>query len=72
MGGEKIHLYGRVGSWPLKKAIQQAHIFPWLRHTIQILSIDNVMLGVFTPEGFWLAQSEYCVVDGWLPKIISQ
>ena len=72
VGGEKIHLYGRVGSWPLKKAIQQAHIFPWLRHTIQILSIDNVMLGVFTPEGFWLAQSEYCVVDGWLPKIISQ
>ena len=70
-GGEKIHLYGRVGSWPLKKAIQQAHIFPWMRHTIQILSIDNVMLGVFTPKGFWLAQSEYCVEAGWQPTLIS-
>lgn len=71
-GGEKIHLYGRVGTWPLKKALQQAQIFPWLRHTIQILSIDNVMLGVFTPKGFWLAQSEYLVVDGWQPKLVSE
>lgn len=70
-GGEKIHLYGRVGTWPLKKAIQQAQIFPWQRHRIQILSIDNVMLGVFTPKGFWLAQSEYCEVGGWQPNLIS-
>ncbi len=69
MGGEKIHLWGRVGNWPLKKAIQQAQIFPWQRHTIQILSRDNVMLGVFTPQGFWLAQSEYCTVSGWLPTL---
>ena len=68
-GGEKVHLYGRLGSWPLKKCIQEAHIFPWMRHTIQILSRDNVMLGVFTPAGFWLAQSEYCVAQGWLPII---
>ncbi len=72
VGGERIHLHGRVGAWPLKKALQQAQIFPWMRHTIQILSIDNVMLGVFTPKGFWLAQSEYCQVGGWLPKLISQ
>ena len=70
-GGEKIHLYGRVGTWPLKKAIQEAQIFPWLRHRIQILSIDNVMLGVFTPNGFWLAQSIYCEIDGWQPNLIS-
>jgi tRNA(Ile)-lysidine synthase len=70
LGGEKIHLYGRMGSWPLKKAIQEAHIFPWMRHTIQILSVDNVMLGVFTPNGFWLAQSEYCEVGGWQPNLI--
>ncbi|OTG76029.1 tRNA lysidine(34) synthetase TilS [Acinetobacter sp. ANC 4169] len=70
-GGEKIHLYGRVGAWPLKKAIQEAQIFPWQRHRIQILSIDNVMLGVFTPKGFWLAQSEYCEVGGWQPNLIS-
>ncbi|WP_151980841.1 tRNA lysidine(34) synthetase TilS [Acinetobacter guerrae] len=71
-GGEKIHLYGRVGHWPLKKAIQEAQILPWLRHTIQILAIDNVMLGVFTPKGFWLAQSRYCEVGGWLPYLSSE
>lgn len=71
-GGEKIHLYGRVGHWPLKKAIQEAQILPWLRHTIQILAIDNVMLGVFTPKGFWLAQSKYCENDGWLPHLSSE
>ncbi len=71
-GGEKIHLYGRIGSWPLKKAIQEAHIFPWQRHTIQILSIDNVMLGVFTPKGFWLAQSVYCEAGGWQPKLMNK
>jgi len=70
-GGEKIHLYGRVGHWPLKKAIQEAQIFPWTRHTIQILSTDNVMLGVFTPKGFWLAQSAYCEAGGWLPISVS-
>ncbi len=71
VGGEKIHLYGRVGAWPLKKAIQNQQIFPWLRHTIQILSIDNVMLGVFTPKGFWLAQSDYVEVGGWQPNLMS-
>jgi len=70
-GGEKIHLCGRVGSWPLKKAIQDAQIFPWMRHTIQILSIDDVMLGVFTPKGFWLAESAYCEVEGWQPVLAS-
>lgn len=70
-GGEKIHLYSRVGQWPLKKAIQEAHILPWLRHTIQILVLDNVMLGVFTPKGFWLAQSPYCEQGGWQPDLIS-
>lgn len=70
-GGEKIHLYARVGAWPLKKALQEAQIFPWQRYTIQILSIDNVMLGVFTPKGFWLAQSDYCEVGGWQPNLSS-
>lgn len=68
---KKIHLYGRVGHWPLKKAIQEAQILPWLRHTIQILALDNVMLGVFTPKGFWLAQSSYCEAGGWQPNLIS-
>ena len=71
LGGEKLHLYGRVGAWPLKKAIQSAQIFPWQRHTIQILSIDNVMLGVFTPKGFWLVESAYCEAGGWQPNLIA-
>ncbi|WP_265736133.1 tRNA lysidine(34) synthetase TilS [Acinetobacter sp. WCHA45] len=71
LGGEKIHLYGRVGHWPLKKAIQDAQILPWLRHTIQILVVDNVMLGVFSPKGFWLAQSDYLEQGGWQPSLIS-
>ncbi|MEB3767994.1 tRNA lysidine(34) synthetase TilS [Acinetobacter sp. MD2] len=66
-GGEKVHLYGRVGSWPLKKAIQAAQIFPWLRYQVQILAKDDVILGVFTPQGFWLAQSPYCQLGGWKP-----
>ena len=69
-GGEKIHLYGRVGQWPLKKAIQEAQILPWLRHTIQILVVDNVMLGVFSPKGFWLAQSAYLERGGWQPSLV--
>lgn len=68
-GGEKIHFYGRVGRWPLKKAIQDAHIFPWLRHRVQILYRDNAILGVFTPQGFWLAHSDACQQGGWLPKL---
>jgi tRNA(Ile)-lysidine synthase len=71
VGGEKIHLYGRVGRWPLKKAIQDAQIFPWQRHQIQILSKDDVMLGVFTPKGFWLAESIYCQKNGWQPKLLT-
>ncbi|MFO1416415.1 MAG: tRNA lysidine(34) synthetase TilS [Acinetobacter sp.] len=70
-GGEKIHLYGRVGHWPLKKAIQEAQILPWLRHTIQILVVDNVMLGVLSPKGFWLAHSDYVEHGGWQPVLIS-
>ncbi|MGL5212891.1 MAG: tRNA lysidine(34) synthetase TilS, partial [Acinetobacter junii] len=70
-GGEKIHLYGRIGHWPLKKAIQEAQILPWFRHTIQILVVENVMLGVFSPKGFWLAQSDYIEQGGWQPSLVS-
>lgn len=71
VGGEKVHLYGRIGTWPLKKAIQEAQILPWQRHTIQILSVDNVILGIFTPKGFWLAQSPYCETGGWQPHWVA-
>ncbi|WP_092747519.1 tRNA lysidine(34) synthetase TilS [Acinetobacter boissieri] len=72
VGGEKVHLYGRVGHWPLKKAIQQAEIFPWLRHRVQILQSEGVILGVFTPHGFWLADSKFCEPCGWLPVLVQQ
>lgn len=72
VGGEKVHLYGRVGHWPLKKAIQQAEIFPWLRHRVQILQSDDVILGVFTPHGFWLAESKFCEPCGWLPILVKR
>ncbi len=68
----KKSIYMGVLGIGIKKAIQEAQILPWLRHTIQILAIDNVMLGVFTPKGFWLAQSKYCENDGWLPHLSSE
>jgi tRNA(Ile)-lysidine synthase len=55
-----------------EKALQDAQIFPWLRHRVQILAKDDVILGVFTPQGFWLAQSCYCQHGGWQPKLIHE
>lgn len=70
-GGGKDSPIWSCWAMAFKKAIQEAHILPWLRHTIQILVLDNVMLGVFTPKGFWLAQSPYCEEGGWQPDLIS-
>lgn len=66
-GGEKITFYGRKGRRVLKKELQAAKIAPWKRHQIQILMYHNVVLGVCTPQGFWLAESPYLQVGGWLP-----
>ncbi len=68
-GGEKITFYGRKGRRVLKKELQAAKIAPWKRHQIQILMYHNVVLGVCTPQGFWLAESPYLQVGGWLPYI---
>ena len=68
-GGEKIMLYNRPGHRVLKKLLQDAKIAPWFRHQIQILMYHNTLLGVFTPQGFWLAQSPFVKNNGWLPLI---
>lgn len=66
-GGEKIRLNGRKDHRFLKKMLQEAKIAPWFRHQTQILMYHNVPLGVFTPLGFWLADSEFVEPNGWLP-----
>ena len=68
-GGEKIRLYGRKDHRLLKKMLQEAKIAPWFRHQIQILMYHNTPLGVFTPLGFWLADSGFVEPNGWLPML---
>ncbi|SNX43662.1 tRNA(Ile)-lysidine synthase [Acinetobacter puyangensis] len=68
-GGEKIAFYGRKGHRILKKELQARKIAPWFRHQTQILMYHNTILGVFTSTGFWLAESVYCVNNGWLPNL---
>ncbi len=68
-GGEKIRLYGRKDHRLLKKMLQEAKIAPWFRHQIQILMYHNTPLGVFTPLGFWLADSDFVEPNGWLPML---
>ncbi|OEY97964.1 tRNA lysidine(34) synthetase TilS [Acinetobacter qingfengensis] len=68
-GGEKIQLWGRSGHRMLKKMLQDAKIAPWQRHQTQILMYHNEVLGVFTSQGFWLADSIYVQSQGWLPQI---
>lgn len=68
IGGEKVRLLGRQGTKVLKKELHAAKIAPWYRHQIQILMYHNEILGIFTPKGFWLAESSFCVAQsGWLP-----
>lgn len=71
-GGEKIRLYGRKEHRLLKKMLQEAKIAPWLRHQIQILMYHNTPLGVFTPLGFWLADSAFVEAGGWLPMLADE
>lgn len=70
-GGEKIIFYGRKGHRVLKKELQAKKIAPWLRHQTQILMCHDTILGVFTPKGFWLADSPYVKDNGWLPTLTS-
>lgn len=70
-GGEKIRLYARHGSKSVKKWLQELQIEPWLRHQVQFLWLDDVLLGAFCPQKFYLAESAYVKLGGYLP-IVSQ
>lgn len=65
-GGEQVHVFGRIGHWPLKKLLQSSKIAPWQRDVVQLWCDEHhAVLGVFTTTGFWwtpLGQSTLC---GW-------
>lgn len=69
VGGERLHLEGRVGRWPLKKFLQQLNLPVWQRDQVQMLyagatANSNVPpLAVLTPKGcflttFWRQQQQ--------------
>ena len=56
MLGERLHLEGRVGHWPVKKILQHLHIPIWQRDQIAILEVLNSTtvnqpLALLTPKG---------------------
>jgi tRNA(Ile)-lysidine synthase len=64
-GGERLHLSGRIGHWPLKKLLQSGGIPPWHRQMIHVLSDGQQPLGVFTPAGFWATTAAETSLNGW-------
>lgn len=72
LSGEKFRLYARQGSKNLKKFAQDVHIAPWFRHTIQLLYLNDVILGLFTVKGFYLCESNYVQLRGYLPQLKSE
>jgi tRNA(Ile)-lysidine synthase len=52
-GGERLHLSGRIGHWPLKKLLQSSGLPPWQRPAVHLLYAADDLLGVLTPLGFW-------------------
>jgi tRNA(Ile)-lysidine synthase len=64
-GGERLHLSGRIGHWPLKKLLQSGGIPPWQRQMIHVLSDGQQPLGVFTPLGFWATTAADTSLNGW-------
>lgn len=70
-GGEVIHVQGRAGHWPLKKCLQEAKIAPWQRAQVHLCFVQDQLLGVFTPQGFWVNQQQDLIKDGWLPCLVS-
>lgn len=61
VGGERLHLEGRIGHWPLKKFLQQLGIPAWQRDQVQLLRVvtDDVtdILAVLTAKGCFLCSS---------------
>lgn len=57
VGGERLHLQGRVGHWPLKKFLQQLNLPVWQRDQVQLLyapMTGEAPLAVLTPKGCFL------------------
>lgn len=63
----KIRLHQRQGAKSFKKFCQEMNIPVWWRLSIQFLWVDDELLGIFTPNGFVLTQSNYVQQSGWLP-----
>lgn len=57
IAGERIHIYGRVGSWPLKKFFQQIRLPPWQRKQTQIICIDDNPIAVLCHQGIFYTQN---------------
>lgn len=67
--GLKISLHQRQGSKSFKKFCQEYKIPVWWRLSIQFLYFNGQLLGVFIPNRFILAQSDFVERDGCLPMV---
>lgn len=57
IGGERLHVEGRIGRWPLKKFLQHLNLPTWQRDQVQLLHgalPDAEPLAVLTPQGCFL------------------
>lgn len=68
-GGETLHLQGKIGRRPLKKCMQDAGLAPWQREQIHLLMLNEQIMGVFTPQGFWPIEGVPWVSQGYLPTL---
>lgn len=67
-GGERFHPFGRQGSHPLKKLMQEWRIEPWLRSQVPLLYKQQQLIAVVDygiADEYSLASSEL----GWHPSI---
>jgi len=64
--GERLHLAGRIGRWPLKKILQSLKLPPWQREQVQILeTLDTTPLALLSARGCWLVQDQ-TQDQGWI------
>lgn len=51
-GGERIKPYGRKGTRPLKKLLQERAVVPWMRESLPLLYADDTLVAV---ADLWIA-----------------
>lgn len=67
--GERVHVQGRVGHWPLKKWLQQQDIPPWQRGQVLLLqradpAAAGPVLAILAPSGLhWTVQGAALLQD---------